>query len=280
MDRGETMPVPAVTLNDLQTIPQLGFGVWTIDNQDAPAAVKNALDVGYRHIDTAMAYHNEEGVGEGVRQSGVAREDVFITTKLQNPDQGYDSALRAFDKSLANLKMDYVDLYLIHWPIPKRDLYVESWNALIRLKNEGRAKSIGVCNFRVVDLERIVHETGVTPALNQIELHPAFQQNALRLFHEKNHIATQAWSPIARGALLQEPVLLDIAASHQRTVAQVILRWHMEIGNITIPKSQTPQRMQENFNIFDFQLTADDHQRIRTLDREDGRRGPHPDTHA
>ncbi|WP_182417628.1 aldo/keto reductase [Bartonella sp. HY038] len=272
------MPVPNIRLNDKNSIPQLGFGVWKIDDKDTDQAVINAINTGYRHIDTAKIYHNEEGVGRGIGNSGVNRGDVFIATKIWNDAQGYDATLRAFDESLQRLNMDYIDLYLIHWPMPSKDLFVDTWKALIQLKKEKRVKSIGVCNFRISDLERLIQDTGVVPSVNQIELHPEFQQNDLRIFHEKNNIVTEAWAPLARGSLLDNPILIDIAKNHNRTVAQVILRWHIEIGNVIIPKSISPQRMAENFNIFDFSLTKGDHERIVSLDGADGRTGPDPDT--
>lgn len=272
------MQVPSIVLNDRNTIPQLGYGVWKIDDQDASKAVQNAIRTGYRHIDTARIYENEKGVGEGIRNCGIKRNDLFVTTKVWNADQGYDSTLKACEGSLARLGLDYVDLYLIHWPAPERDLYVETWKAMIHLKKEGFIKSIGVSNFRISDLERLINETGIVPVLNQIELHPAFQQHELRHFHKKHHIATEAWSPLGQGKLLEDTSLAEIADAHGKTVAQIILRWHIEIGNIVIPKSQSPERMVENFAIFDFSLTEADHEKIARLDQHDGRIGPDPDT--
>lgn len=269
-------PVPLLKMNDGLLIPQLGFGVWNISERDVKDAVKQAIKTGYRHIDTAKAYNNEEGVGQGVAQCGIERKNIFLTTKVWNTDQGYDKTMQAFEESAKRLGVNAIDLYLIHWPVPARDLFVETWKALIRLKQENRVRSIGVCNFRIVDLERLIKETGVAPAINQVELHPQFQQKQLRIFHEKNNILTEAWAPLGRGQFLDNPVLQKIAAEHHKTVAQIILRWHMEMGTVAIPKSQSPQRMAENFDIFDFQLTATNHDTIATLDRVDGRLGPDP----
>ncbi len=272
------MSVPTVKLNDGNQIPQLGFGVWQVGNDEAVATVSEALKVGYRHIDTAAIYGNEEGTGKAINQSGIARKDIFLTTKLWNAAQGYDTTLKAFDESLKKLGTDYVDLYLIHWPVPSKDLFSETWRAFVKLKEEGRVKSIGVSNFRTVDLERIIKDSGVTPVLNQIELHPQFQQDELRLFHGKHHIATEAWSPLGQGKILENATLKSIAERHGKSVAQVILRWHIETGNIVIPKSVTPARIKENFDIFNFQLNGTDHDAITKLDKEDGRIGPNPGT--
>ncbi|MCV9909029.1 aldo/keto reductase [Brucella sp. HL-2] len=272
------MTVPAVKLNDGNHIPQLGYGVWQVGNDEAVAAVSEALKVGYRHIDTAAIYGNEEGTGKAITDSGIARNDIYLTTKLWNNDQGYESTLKAFDTSLKKLGTDYVDLYLIHWPIPSKDLFMETWRAFIKLKEEGRAKSIGVSNFRTADLERILKESDVTPVLNQIELHPQFQQDELRLFHSKHDIATEAWSPLGQGTILENPTLKTIADKLGKSVAQVILRWHIETGNIVIPKSVTPARIKENFDIFDFRLNGTDHDAITKLDKADGRIGPNPNT--
>ncbi|MGU3400428.1 aldo/keto reductase [Brucellaceae bacterium D45D] len=272
------MSIPTVKLNDGNQIPQLGFGVWQVGNDEAVAAVSEALQVGYRHIDTAAIYGNEEGTGKAIKTSGIAREDIFLTTKLWNGEQGYESTLKAFDESLKKLGTDYVDLYLIHWPVPSKDLFVETWRAFIKLKEEGRIKSIGVSNFRTVDLERVIKESGITPVLNQIELHPQFQQDELRLFHGKHNIATEAWSPLGQGKILEDATLKAIAERHGKSVAQVILRWHIETGNVVIPKSVTPARIKENFEIFDFHLNGTDHDAITKLDRADGRIGPNPGT--
>jgi 2,5-diketo-D-gluconate reductase A len=272
------MTVPAVKLNDGNHIPQLGYGVWQVGNDEAISAVSEALKVGYRHIDTAAIYGNEEGTGKAINESGIARGDIYLTTKLWNKEQGYESTLKAFDESLKKLGTDYVDLYLIHWPLPSKDLFMETWRAFIKIKEEGRAKSIGVSNFRTADLERILKESDVVPVLNQIELHAQFQQDELRLFHSKHNIATEAWSPLGQGTILENPTLKTIAEKHGKSVAQVILRWHIETGNIVIPKSVTPARIKENFEVFDFSLNGTDHDAITKLDKTDGRIGPNPAT--
>lgn len=271
---------PSITLNDGRAIPQLGLGVWQASNEQAATAVLAALQAGYRHVDTAAIYDNETGVGEGIASSGVKREEIFVTTKLWNDAQGGDSALKAFDQSLKRLKLDYVDLYLIHWPAPRKDRYVESWKTLVKLQKDGRAKSIGVSNFTSEHLDRIIAETGVTPVLNQIELHPRFQQTALRDAHAKRGIATESWSPLGQGKLLTDPVIGAIAAKHKRTPAQVIIRWHLDSGLIVIPKSVTPSRIQENADVFGFRLDADDMAKIAGLDAANGRIGPDPLTAA
>lgn len=231
--------VPNVTLNSGTTIPQLGYGVWQVPSDEAEAAVSTALQVGYRSIDTAKVYENEEGTGRAIAQSGVPRGDVFLTTKLWNADQGYDSALRAFDASLERLGTDYVDLYLIHWPVPELDEYVASFKALQRIQADGRAKAIGVSNFTVENLQRLIDETGEVPALNQIELHPRFTQPELRAFHAEYGILTEAWSPLGQGTILDNPTIGAIAEGHGVSAAQVILRWHLQLGNVVIPKSVT-----------------------------------------
>lgn len=268
----------SITFNDGRSIPQVGLGVWQTPNETAAPAVKAAIEAGYRHIDTAAIYGNEEGVGEGIRSSGVDRKDIFLTTKLWNEAQGFDSTLKAFDESLKRLGTDYVDLYLIHWPAPKKDLYLDTWKAFVQLHSEGRAKSIGVSNFAVEHLNRIIGETGVTPVLNQIELHPDFQQRALRETHDALGIKTQSWSPLGQGQLLDNAVIGKIAQKYGRTPAQVIIRWHIDNGLIVIPKSVTPSRIAENFKVFDFKLDADDLKAIDTLDTPDGRIGPDPMT--
>ena len=262
-------------LNDGRTMPQLGFGVWQIPNDVAPAAVREAIAAGYRLIDTAAGYDNEDGVGKGV--AGLARDSLFVTTKLRNDNHGHDEALRAFDNSLARLKMDYVDLYLIHWPCPAVGRYVETWRAFIRLREEGRAKSIGVSNFTAAHIERLVKEIGVTPAINQIELHPRLQQREMRKFHDGLGIVTQSWSPLGRGRLDHDGTLAALAAKHRKTWAQVILRWHIQSGLSVIPKSVTPSRIRENIAVFDFELTPEDMAAIAALDLPNGRVGPHPD---
>ena len=271
------MSVPVLKMNDGNTIPQLGYGVWKISDEDAEGSVLQALKTGYRHIDTAKIYNNEGGVGRGIAASDIAREKIFITTKVWNSDQGYDETLKAFDESAKRLGVKTIDMYLIHWPMPVRDKFVETWKALIRLRQENRVRSIGVCNFRIADLERLIKETGVAPAVNQVELHPQFQQKELRIFHEKNNILTEAWAPLGRGLFFDDPLLQSIAEEHSKTVAQIVLRWHMELGTIAIPKSQSTVRMAENFDIFDFKLTASDHDKIASLDKIDGRMGPNPD---
>jgi 2,5-diketo-D-gluconate reductase A len=266
-----------ITLNDGTRIPQLGFGVWQIPDEQAYAAVSTALEVGYRHIDTAAAYENEAGVGRAVRESGLPREEVFLTTKLWNGDHGYDAALRAFDQSLERLGTDYVDLYLIHWPVPEQDLYIESWRALEKIASDGRARAVGVSNFTAETLERLVKESAKVPAINQIELHPYFPQPAMRQLNEKLGIVTEDWSPLGQGGeLLAEPVLARIGEAHGKTPAQVVLRWHLQLGDVVIPKSATPARIKENFEVFDFELTAAEMDEITGLRRDDGRIGPDP----
>lgn len=272
------MNQPRIAFHDGNTIPQVGLGVWQTPDDVAVEAVRTALGAGYRHVDTAAVYENERGVGEGLRSSDVPRDEVFITTKLWNADQGYDSTLRAYDESLKRLGLETIDLYLIHWPDPHRDLYLETWRAFVRLKEQGRVRSIGVSNFEVEHLDRIIGETGIVPVLNQIELHPRFQQKALREAHKKRGIVTQAWSPLGQGTLLQDPVIATIAEKHRRSPAQVIIRWHIENGLIVIPKSVTPSRIVENFEVFDFRLDPEDLDRIAGLDSPDGRVGPNPMT--
>jgi 2,5-diketo-D-gluconate reductase A len=270
-----TNSTPMLDLNDGHRIPQLGFGVFLVPPEDTADVVLKALQTGYRHIDTAAAYGNEEGVAEGIKRSGCSREDVFVTTKLSNDDHGHEQANRALEESLKRLGFDYVDLYLIHWPIPGQDRYAETWQALTELKAEGRARSIGVSNFMIDHLERIIDETGETPTVNQIELHPRLVQEELRRFHDQHDIVTEAWSPLGRGELLSEPAITDIAASTGRTPAQVIIRWHLQLGNIVIPKSVTPARIEENFAVFDFELDDEQMHAIEELDA--GKRfGPNP----
>jgi diketogulonate reductase-like aldo/keto reductase len=269
--------VPSIALPGGESIPQLGFGVFQVPPEDTAEVTLRALEVGYRHIDTAAAYRNEAGVGQAVRESGLAREDVFITTKLWNSHQGFDEAKRALRASLDRLEMAHVDLYLIHWPAPAQDRYVDSWRALIELQQEGLTRSIGVSNFQEAHLERIIAETGVVPAVNQIELHPYLQQHGLRREHAERGIVTEAWSPLAQGAVLDDPVLVGIAERLGVTTGQVVLRWHIQLGNVVFPKSVTPSRIAENFDIFGFSLTEDDMKAIEGLDRGE-RTGPDPDT--
>ena len=271
-----TAPQPLVTLNDGRQMPQLGLGVWQSPREATAQAVRVALEAGYRSVDTAAIYRNEAEVGEGVRASGLDRAEVFVTTKLWNDDQGFDPAMRALEASLKRLKMDYVDLYLIHWPAPGQDRYLEAWKALARLREEGRARSIGVSNFAAPHLERIVGETGQTPAVNQIELHPRFQQAELRAVHQRLGVATESWSPLGQGGLLADPVVARIAAKHGKTPAQAIIRWHLDLGLIVIPKSVTPARIAQNFDVFDFKLDGQDLADMAALDDPDGRIGPNP----
>ncbi|MFD8093756.1 aldo/keto reductase [Streptomyces malaysiensis] len=258
--------VPFITLNNGVRMPQLGFGVWQIPDDEAQVAVRNALDAGYRSIDTAAIYGNEEGTGKGLAASGIARDELFITTKLQNGDQGYDSALRAFDTSLTKLGLEYVDLYLIHWPLPAVDKYVDSWKAFEKIYAEGRAKAIGLSNFHPAHIQRLLSETSIVPVIDQIELHPRLPQAELRAFNARHEIATEAWSPLGQGkGLLEDPKLAAIAEKHGKSPAQVVLRWHLDLGNVVIPKSVTPSRIKENIDVFDFQLDSEDLAAIDSL---------------
>jgi diketogulonate reductase-like aldo/keto reductase len=268
---------PRVSLRPEVEIPQLGFGVFQVPPDETEEVVACALSVGYRHLDTAAAYRNEAAVGQAVHASGLDRSEVFITTKCFNDDHGKEKARKAFKKSLERLELEHVDLYLIHWPVPAHDLYVETWEAFIELQAEGLVRAIGVSNFQPEHLQRIVAETGVTPAINQVELHPHFQQTGLRREHEQLGIVTEAWSPLGQGLALEDPVILQIAEAHSRTPAQIVIRWHLQLGNVVIPKSVTPARMAENFDVFDFHLGNGEMEEIRALD--EGRRiGPDPDT--
>jgi diketogulonate reductase-like aldo/keto reductase len=272
--------IPTIPLNDGRPMPQLGFGVWQVTNHEAASIVGEALEAGYRSIDTAAIYGNEEGVGEAIRTSSIPREELFITTKLWNNNHGYDAALAAFDLSLERLKLDFVDLYLIHWPVAGSEAYLETWRALIKLKEDGRAKSIGVSNFMVPHLRRIIAETGVVPSVNQIELHPRFQQRELRVFHAGHGIATESWSPLGQGTLIADETITEIGRKYGKTTAQVILRWHLDNGLIAIPKSAMASRIRENVDVFDFTLDADDMSALEALDDKAGRIGPDPEFFA
>ena len=257
-----------VTLNNGVKMPQLGFGVWRVEDAQATAAVAKALEVGYRSIDTAMIYRNEHGVGKAIQESSIPREDLFITTKVWNNDQGMENTLCAYEKSLERLGLDYVDLYLIHWPTPKYDRYVDTYKALEKLYHEGRVRAIGICNFDINHLERILTECDIKPVLNQIECHPYFAQKEMKDFCAKHEIFVEAWSPLEQGGtILQEPVILKIAEAHGKSSAQTILRWHLQNNTIVIPKSVTPSRIEENINVFDFVLTQDEMEEIDQLDR-------------
>jgi diketogulonate reductase-like aldo/keto reductase len=267
--------VPVLTLHDGVEIPQLGFGTWQIERDETQEKVEEALSAGYRHVDTAAAYGNEAEVGAAIAATGVRREDVFVTTKLWNSEQGYDSTLRAFEASLERLGTGHVDLYLIHWPLPKRDLFLETWRAFERINEEGGARSIGVSNFRVEDLERLEAEAEQRPTVNQVELHPRFQQAELRAWLSDRDILTEAWSPLAQGDLLTDGTIETVAAHHDRTPAQVILRWHLQVGNVVIPKSSNAERIRQNFEVFDFELSEDDMAALKRLDTGE-RIGPDP----
>jgi 2,5-diketo-D-gluconate reductase A len=270
--------VPTLRLNNGVEMPQLGFGVFLVPAEEVVDPVRAALDAGYRLIDTATLYGNEEGVGRAIADSGLARDEIFVTTKLWNSDHGYDRTLRAFDHSLKLLGLDVIDLYLIHWPMPARDRYVDTWRALERIYADGRARAIGVSNFTVAHLERVLAEGDVVPAVNQIELHPGLTQDELRAVHAQHGITTEAWSPLGRGqGLLDRPEVLRIAEAHARTPAQVVLRWHLQQGIVVIPKSVHVERIRENADIFGFDLTADEMASVSALDGP-GRIGPDPET--
>jgi 2,5-diketo-D-gluconate reductase A len=271
------LTIPSVTLHDGIKIPQLGFGVFQVPPEDTQSVVEQALDAGYRHLDTAAAYRNEKGVGAALTASGLPREDIFVTTKLWNSEQGHDSTLVAFEASLDRLGLDYVDLYLIHWPTPSEDRFIDTWRAFERIYEEESARTIGVSNFRIEDLERLEVETDTRPTINQIELHPRFQQAPLREWQAQHQIATEAWSPLAQGGLLDDETIVQVAERHGKTPAQVILRWHLQIGNVVIPKSVTPERIRENLELFDFELSEEDLAAIGRLD-SGGRIGPDPET--
>ncbi|KFE34127.1 aldo/keto reductase [Thioclava atlantica] len=272
------MTVPTITLNDGTRIPQLGLGVWKMEDGAVSGIIRSALGAGYRHIDTAAAYGNEAGVGRGIAECDLPREEIFVTSKLWNDKQGYDAALRGFDETMGKLGLDRLDLYLIHWPMPHQGLYVETWKALIRLREEGRVRAIGVSNFLPDHLERLIEETGEAPAINQIELHPRFQQAAQREVHRKLGIATECWSPLGQGEALAHPDLKRIGARYAKSPAQVILRWQMQLGCVSIPKSANHERLRENISIFDFELTEEEMAQIKELDAGEGRIGPDPAT--
>jgi 2,5-diketo-D-gluconate reductase A len=269
--------VPTLQLNNGIDIPQLGFGVFLVPADEVVAPVRAALDAGYRLIDTAKLYDNEEGVGRAVVESGLDRHDIFLTTKVWNSDHGYDKTLRAFDASRQRLGLDVVDLYLIHWPTPQRDTYVDTWRALERLLADGRVRAIGVSNFTEAHLTRLLGETDVVPAVNQVELHPGFTQESLRKFHAEHGIVTESWSPLGRGhGLLDQAVVRDIADGHAKTPAQVVLRWHVQLGCVVIPKSTRPERIRENIDVFDFELAGDEMAALSAI-TEPQRIGPDPD---
>ncbi len=270
--------IPSVTLNNGVEMPQLGFGVWQVADDEAFTAVGQALEAGYRSIDTAAAYENEVGTGKALAASGIDRADLFVTTKLWNADHGYDSTLRAFDASLTKLGLDYVDLYLIHWPMAWRGEFVNTYRAFEKILSDGRAKAIGVSNFQPHHLEQLLAETSVVPAVDQIELHPQFAQAEARTYHAQHNIATEAWSPLGQGkGLLDDPKIAEIARKHGVTPAQAVLRWHIQLGNIVIPKSVTPSRIKENIDVFGFELDDADLASIATLDTGN-RLGPDPES--
>jgi 2,5-diketo-D-gluconate reductase A len=273
------MTVPSILLNSGASIPQLGFGVFKVDPDETERIVGDALEVGYRHIDTAKAYDNEEGVGAAIAASGIDREELYITTKLWNSDQQRQPALDAFDLSLEKLGLDYVDLYLIHWPSPHRGHYLEAWESLQEIAESGRARSVGVSNFKPHHLQKVLDLGGLVPAVNQIEFHPNFQQRESAAFNAQHGIVTESWSPLGQGALVDDEGVAAIAAGHGKTLAQVILRWHIQIGHVVIPKSNRRERMAENLDIFDFELSAAEQAAITALDKGDaGRKGSDPDT--
>jgi len=264
-------------LNDGVTIPRIGLGVLRVPADDAQLSVRTALESGYRSVDTAAVYGNEDGVGRGIRESGVARDDVFLTTKVWNTNHGYQETLDAFQKSIERLNVDYVNLYLIHWPMAHLGKFPDTWRALQEIKRQGLARSIGVSNFLVKHLEQLATESDAMPSVNQIELHPHMQQNELRAYHAEHGITTEAWSPLGQGQLLEDATLAQIAQEHGKSVAQIILRWHMQLGNVAIPKSSNPERIRQNIDVFDFELSADEMTIIANLN-QDRRIGSHPDS--
>jgi 2,5-diketo-D-gluconate reductase A len=269
--------IPNIPLGGGVEIPQLGFGVFQVPPAQTEEVVAQALAVGYRHIDTAAAYRNEAAVGRAIRASGLERSEVFLTTKCWNDDQGYEESKRALAGSLERLGLEQLDLYLIHWPVPAHDRYVDTWRAFVEMRAQGLTRSIGVSNFNPEHLRRVIDETGQKPAINQIELHPYLQQAELRRVHEELGIVTESWSPLAQGAVLEDPTIVSIARAHSRTAGQVVIRWHLQLGIVVIPKSVTPGRIRENFDVFDFELTPDEMRAIEQLDRG-GRIGPDPAT--
>lgn len=270
MIRKEAIQMQYVTLNNGLQMPQLGYGVWRVPDEEVTVAVTKALEVGYRSIDTAKVYKNERGVGKALAASNIPREELFITTKVWNSDQGYKNTLKAFDASLERLGLDYVDLYLIHWPTPKYDEYVETYKALEKLYKDGRVKAIGVSNFTIEHLQRILDECEIVPVVNQVECHPYLQQNELKEFCKQHNIYLEAYSPLMSGGdALTNDVVTGIAEKHSKTPAQVIIRWHLQNNNIVIPKSVTPSRIKENFHVFDFELTPDEMKQIAGLNRDE-----------
>lgn len=272
------MTVPALAMNNGVRIPQLGFGVFLVPDTETKAAVLTALEAGYRHIDTAKLYQNEAGVGAAITESGIPRDELFVTTKVWNSEQGFEPAIASFEASMDRLGLDLLDLLLIHWPAPDLNRYVDTWRALEKLYAEGRVRAIGVSNFQPEHLRRLFDETSVVPAINQVELHPLLPQSELRAFHAEHGILTEAWAPLAQGgSVLTDPVIAQIGERHGKSPAQVVLRWHVELGNVVIPKSVTPSRIRENLDVFDFSLSAEDLTAIAKLETGD-RIGPHPDT--
>jgi diketogulonate reductase-like aldo/keto reductase len=268
---------PDLPIAPSERIPQLGFGVFLVPPKETEVAVAEALSAGYRHIDTAAAYRNEGGVGEALHASGIARDELFVTSKCWNDDHGYEQAKRACRASLERLELSHLDLYLIHWPVPAHDLYVETWKAFVELQAEGLVRSIGVSNFEAEHLERVIAETGVAPAINQVELHPYFQQVGLRREHERLGVLTEAWSPLGRGLELEDATVVEVAQAHGKTPAQAIIRWHLQLGNVVIPKSVRPERIEENIDVFDFELSGQEMESLAALDA--GKRiGPDPNT--
>lgn len=268
--------IPSVQMNDGRAIPQIGFGVWQVPDDVVTDATLEAFRCGYRHVDTAAVYENERGVGEAIARSGLERDELFVTTKVWQTDHGYDATLRAFDTSLGLLGLDQVDLYLVHWPAPATGNYLETWRAVLSLQADGRARSIGVSNFHVHHLDRIIEEFDVVPAVDQIELHPWLPQSQVRAYAAQHDIVIEAWSPLASGGLIDNPTLAAVGAKYGKTPAQVMIRWHLELGNVVLPKSVTPERIRQNIDVFDFGLDEEDFAAIATL--ESGQRtGPNPD---